>query len=506
MNNCDYEVINANEGEDAGNNKLSRKPLFRQLLVCSGIWTTYFYAGLSMGAPTVFIPQIRQNMESFGSINTEMATWLTSILGFGSAIWVPILSISSNYLGRRTPYRVICVLCFIASILLYYSRTIMHILISELIASTSFSAQITLLLLIFSEYTSPQYRGVFLTLKSATLLWGVWVSNTIGTYFYWKDIALLQIICSLYTIIVAFIIPESPFWLACKGKFEECEISHRWLKGTDEKSEKELIDLIDFHKGNNDRATNTSISKMDSIKNFFVCVKSKEIYKPILLSMLIQLLFETTGKIMCSIYILDLIKEISNSESMAYTTMLILDAITVLALYIGCGLSKILRRKAMLTASTSVGVIFLFFISTYLYMIEYSTVNENKYVILGFLMIYSLGIGCGPMLLISTITCEILPLKFRNTCTCIISMYDRILMGLGLKFSPYIFSVLGLPSAFFLSGVLTSICLYLLNIYLPETKDKTLQEISLAICGQDDRNHKIIKYKFSKTEEILTRE
>ncbi|XP_026759818.3 facilitated trehalose transporter Tret1-like [Galleria mellonella] len=502
MNNCDYEEIKTNEGKEAENNKLWRKPLFRQVLVCSAIWINFFYAGLSLGAPTVFIPQIRQNEESFGSINTEMATWLTSILGFGSAIWIPVLSVSSQALGRRIPYIVICVLCLIASILLYYSRTVIHILVSELIASTSFSAQIILLILIFSEYTSPQYRGVFLTLKSATFSWGVWVSNAIGTYFYWKNIALLEIICSLYTIIVAFIIPESPLWLAYKGKFEECEISHRWLKGTDEGAEEELKELINFYKENNN-ANNETVCKMDDVKYFIMNIKSKEIYKPILLSLLLQLLYHCTGKLMCSVYVLDIVREICNSESMAYMAMLILDGITVVGMYLGCALAKILKRKTLFITSTFVGIIFLFLVSAYLYAVKYSIVSENKFVTLGLLMMYSLGISSGALILLLTIIGEMLPLKFRNTCSCIVGINDTLLLGICLKFSPYVFDMLGLPAAFLLCAVLTSICLYLVGLYIPETKDKTLQEIASTICGKDDVKLEEINYNFAKNNEKL---
>lgn len=47
-----------------------------QLLVCSGVWTSMFLYGLGVGAPTVYIPQIRKEANSTSIITDEMASWL----------------------------------------------------------------------------------------------------------------------------------------------------------------------------------------------------------------------------------------------------------------------------------------------------------------------------------------------------------------------------------------------------------------------------------------------
>ncbi|XP_068633563.1 facilitated trehalose transporter Tret1-2 homolog [Battus philenor] len=43
----------------------------------------------------------------------------------------------------------------------------------------------------------------------------------------------------------SFFWPESPQWLASKGRFDECKTAFRWLNGIDEDSETELKNLID---------------------------------------------------------------------------------------------------------------------------------------------------------------------------------------------------------------------------------------------------------------------
>lgn len=50
-----------------------------QLLICSGVWTSVFLYGLSVGAPTVFIPQIRREANSTEVITTNMASWLSKL-------------------------------------------------------------------------------------------------------------------------------------------------------------------------------------------------------------------------------------------------------------------------------------------------------------------------------------------------------------------------------------------------------------------------------------------
>lgn len=333
----------------------------------------------------------------------------------------------------------------------------------------------SVLLLIVTEYSSPRYRGIFLTLKSASFFWGIWTANAIGTFLNFRNIGLLGTVCSIYTLISVFIIPESPYWLASKGNFDECAKSHRWLKGIDKNMDKELEHLLNPQKANNRHIKKTVLDR------FAVIVRNlskPEVYKPVGLIILVNGLYDGSGKLVCTIYSIQIIKKITGSESTAYTGMLVLDGVTVLGMYVGCGLSKFLKRRTLLLTASLIATIFLYIICVYLYLIKFTFVSENNFVTIALLSCFSLAICCGPMILSTSIYGELIPIISRSFISGFLACYTSFMDGLILKLSPYIFQLLGFDGTFAFFAIISTILIVLVYTFLPETKDKTLLEIA----------------------------
>ncbi|KAF9791601.1 hypothetical protein SFRURICE_020000 [Spodoptera frugiperda] len=468
-NNCDSEVLS---------NTITWKPFLKQLLICSGVWTSMFLYGLCVGAPTMFIPQIRREANSTEIITDDMASWLTSVYGFSGFPFVFILSILTKFAGRRIPFLIAVLDTLAAFTVLYCSTSVTHILISEIMQGLFSASQIVITLMILTEYTSPKYRGIFLTVKTATFYWGIWASNAIGTFFHWRKIPLFGIICSLYTILTVMIWPESPYWLASRGRFKECAASHRSLKGCDEESEKELEVLINSQKEYIASCGLDDMSVRERIIDFFKTLKSKKFYKPTLLSIVTGCLGVFSGKLVFAVYAIDILKKITNSESTAYTSMLVLDGFTVFSMYAGCLLMKYLKRRTLLLVASSIGVLFLFTLSLYLYLISLNVILENNYVSVSLLVAFSIAVSCGPMIMSISVYGELIPVRSRNLSVCLIALIGKLVTGLALKVSPLLFRKFGLHGGFLTFGLSSLAIILILYKYLPETKDKTLQQIS----------------------------
>ncbi|KAJ8724212.1 hypothetical protein PYW08_015686 [Mythimna loreyi] len=105
MDKCQYtEVSNNCESANKQNRTEAWKPFLRQLLISSGIWTSMFLYGVSVGAPTVFIPQIRKEANNTDIITDDMASWITSMDCFSGFPFVLILSILTRLIGRKIPF------------------------------------------------------------------------------------------------------------------------------------------------------------------------------------------------------------------------------------------------------------------------------------------------------------------------------------------------------------------------------------------------------------------
>ncbi|XP_069357389.1 facilitated trehalose transporter Tret1-2 homolog [Maniola hyperantus] len=459
-------------------------PLLRQIFVCSGITSFFFIYGLFFGAPTVFIPQIRKEANSTETLSIETVSWLFSISSYGSLPFTIIFVMIAKIYGRKVPYIILWINTLICVSLFYFSTSVIELLISGFLQGMCPAVQIAVSTMVLTEYTSPKYRGMFISFQGATVFWGIWVSNAIGTFYHWKNIGILIFVCCIYSISILFW-PESPVWLAAKGRFEECAKSHRWLKGEGKDSEEELKQLIIDQKKNS-----TQERQLDKQKNYilklFKSIIGKRFYKPLALSMLAVCLYHFSGKLACTGYVIEIIKSISENESTAYVGMLVLDGVTVLGMYTGVFLTNFLKRRTLLLSSASIGVMFLFILSAYLYLVHLDVISENKYLTLFLLTGFSVTISCGPMIMSLCLASEMTPLKSRSLYLCIFGLLSSSLMGTVLKLFPYLYKYLNLHGTFLFYAIASSIFIFMLYKLLPETKDKTMLEIEKYFLGDDN--------------------
>ncbi|XP_069357608.1 uncharacterized protein [Maniola hyperantus] len=481
----------------------SWKPLLRQMFVCSGVTLNFFINGLFFGAPTVSVPQIRKQANSTEAISMEQASWWLSMSSYGSLPWALILPIIAEKYGRKVPYIIVCIDTLVCVSLFYFSTSVTELLICGFLQGMLNAVQLTAGIMVLTEYVSPKYRGIFLTFKGATFFWGIWVSNAIGTFYHWKNIAILIFICCLYNVSSLFW-PESPVWLATKGRFEECAKCHRWLKGDDTDSEEELKYLIYSQKENLRRIQERQLDKQNNkccnkINKFYSSVIAKRFYKPLLCSLLTILLYHFSGKLACTGYIIDIIKTFTVNESRAYEGMLVLDGFTVLGMYVGVFLNTFLKRRTLLLGSASIGVMFQLILSTYLYLVHLNIISENKYFTLFILVGFSLAISCGPMLLCKCLASELTPLKCRSLFLTFYALLNCSVMGVVLKMFPYIFKHFDSHGVFLFYALISSIVIYILYKVLPETKDKTILEVEKYFS--DDENVVKEEEKLMKAEE-----
>lgn len=482
-----YEGVDIDDTEGSKKDvQFSRQPFFRQLYICTVATSIYFVLGLCFGAPTVLIPQLTKELNATEPLTADMASWLSSILGYCSTPWVIILPILTRYIGRKIPFLIVTVMTFVSFAVFYWSTSPMHILISQIIQGITLASNMTVLICIITEYSSPRYRGVFMMIESSIFFWGVWIANITGTFTHWKNIALIAFACCIYSF-TAITMPESPSWLAMMGRFEDCAAAHYWLKGYSKESEEELQSLIKSQKEYLKQRAERNQTSDCQCDNFKETITTKGFYKPLLLSMAVMSLYHFSGKLVCTTYAVTLIKAITNSESAAYTGMLILDAVTILGMQIGCVLSKLIYRRTLLLTTSVIAIVFLFIISLYLYLIHLEVIFENKIVSIILLTSFSVAITCGPMIMPSTIFGEIIFLRYKSSSLLILTLFSELLMATVLKLSPYIFELLSLHGAFMFYAISASVFAFILYMYLPETKDKTLQEIE---CYFKDTNNK----------------
>lgn len=395
----------------------------------------------------------------------------------GAVPWTLVLPFIMHNFGGKKTYIFICLLGLLGNLIIYFSKTISQILIGEFVLGILLGSHHTISPLVISEYSSPKYRGIFLTIKSASGYWGIWVANIIGTYSHWKNIYVMAFLCNIYTLTV-FMWPESPYWLAKQRRFADCEKTYIKIKGTSKNSKKDLDDLINSYKVNEDEVKKYETkSSMNFLISYFKLLRSKIFYRPLIIAIFSELQFYLFGKLVCSIYAIQILKKITQNDAMAYKAMLILDAVTVFSTYCGCVASRYCKRRSLLFSTSFVSILLLYVLSLYLFLVHKSIIIENNIISISILSLFSVTVGCGPAILFSSIYGELISFKHQRSSAIIYGIVGSMLMFTTLKTSPFLFKQLTLPGTFLFFAVCSTIHTIILFLYLPETKNKSCHEI-----------------------------
>lgn len=270
--------------------------------------------------------------------------------------------------------------------------------------------------------------------------------------------------------------PESPSFLAAKGKYEECRIAFHWLRGFEE--EKELEDLLVTREELENVQTKTSFRKLLAI------IKKKEFYKPILIMMHMSLMMQISGSLIFTTYSTVVIGLVLGPTVNAYFWMVFLDGQRTLLNAIVVFVMDRFKRRTMLFSIGCISVLSHISIAVYVYLRDNSIIEDHRWIPIVLVNLQFFTIAFGMIPIPSVIAGEIFPLQYRGFGGSINIFTLSLLSFTVLKSFPFLVDSFGIHGMYVLYGSLLMYSLVANWFLLPETKGKTLLEIEVELRGR----------------------
>lgn len=321
------------------------------------------------------------------------------------------------------------------------------------------------------ETSGPKYRGFLLAGVSLAIAVGILISHLVGTFFSWKITAFICSVCPLISFFCMLLAPESPSWLLSKGKVENALKSFKWLRGMDDESTQEFENMVVNQ--------NTSAN----VGNYSWAVLKENIRQPTFLKPLFILLgffltMQFAGVNAVSFYSVTIMKETIGKGLNEYLAMTIIDVVRFVMSILACVLLRKCGRRPLLMVSGVGTVVSLISLAVFLY---FSSRNDSlksmAWIPMTCLIAYICFVSVGIVPLPWCMTGELFPLALRGLGSGIVSSFNFICFFAVVKTGPTFFATIGQEGAFFIYGSIALIGTIFLVLCLPETKDKTLQEI-----------------------------
>lgn len=337
---------------------------------------------------------------------------------------------------------------------------------------------------ILGEYTSPINRGAFLGSISLAQALGIFFVHLIGSFLSWQRTSLVIVFFFFMSFVMMMFTPESPSFLASTGKYEECRKAFRWLRGYEEDEELELMikACVEIEKDNIGAQRSTTYG---NFRQNISVIKKKEFYKPIIIMAHAYIMSQYSGGSTMANFPNHIIGGLLGPGTNINFWTVILDTqrITTNALAIFV-INKVKRRTLLFgTGALSVGAHVA--IACYAYFKSKGSLYYDAPwipILLLSLQVFSIGLGMVPVP--SVIAGEVFPLEYRSAAGSLSVTTVALSLFVCLQtFLPMLESI-GLHGLYFVFALILAYTLLVTWYLLPETKDRTLQQIEEEFRGR----------------------
>ncbi|KAL4712513.1 hypothetical protein ACJJTC_007529 [Scirpophaga incertulas] len=461
--------------------KKSFSPFMKQCFVTSAVGLNIIGHGCVLGYPAVLLPQLHQPNSAI-PLMKEADSWIAAITGImmlvGSFLMWPIM----GNLGRKVAHLAVTIPVILGWMITIFATNFTALFVGRILGGLSFGMLNPLRSVLVGEYTSPKNRGAFLTTISLTQAFGIFFVHLIGSLLTWKTTAIVCLTFSIASLIMIFFCPESPSWLAERGRYEECRSVFKWLRGDEE--DKELEEMIQARIVIN-KSQVIPTKESNKIVGMLETVTKKEFYKPITLMIHANCMIQFAGGTTMASYSTVILGLVLGPNVNAHVWMIVLDSQRIISNAAAVYVINRTKRRTMMFSTGGLCVVSHLLIAAYVYLKIKGLLPYDALwipVILVNIQYFTVATGMVPMP--NVIAGEVFPLEYRSTGSMISMVSLSAFMFVALKTFPGLVENVGLEGTYIVYAGVLFYNLFVMWFLLPETKGKTLQEIEDEFRGR----------------------
>ncbi|XP_047358591.1 facilitated trehalose transporter Tret1-like isoform X2 [Vespa velutina] len=453
--------------------ELSSKRFIKQILAALTLSLGSLVVGYSTSYTSPALVSMQSNeTEMTFEVTKQMGMWIGSIMPlsalFGGIAGGPFI----EYFGRRNTILGTAVPFIVAWVLIGLAQNIPMILIGRAICGFCVGITSLSLPVYLGETIQPEVRGSLGLLPTAFGNTGILMCFIAGMYLNWRYLALLGSTLPIPFLVLMFAIPETPRWYISKGKTKRARKSLQWLRGKNVDITEELTTIEELH-----------VESERDIQNGLTELLKPNHLKPILISLGLMFFQQMSGINAVIFYTVQIFKDAGSTVDENISTIIV-GIVNFLSTFIAAAVIDKLGRKMLLYISGVSMVITLVSLGSYFYMNTGDTdVSNVGWIPLISLIIYvigfSLGFGPIPWLMMG----EILPARIRGTAASIATAFNWTCTFVVTKTYEDFKELIGAYGTFWFFGIICAIGLIFVNVWVPETRGRSLEEIEKRFAG-----------------------
>ncbi|CAK8543418.1 unnamed protein product [Lathyrus sativus] len=390
-----------------------------------------------------------------------------SILTFGAMIGAITSGPIADFVGRKGAMRVSSAFCIAGWLVIYFSKGPIPLDVGRLATGYGMGVFSFVVPVFVAEIAPKELRGALTTLNQFMIVTAVSVSFIIGTVLSWRALAIIGLIPTAVLLLGLFFIPESPRWLAKRGRAKDFVAALQILRGKDADISQEAAEIQDY-------ITSLELLAKPKMLDLFQRRYLRSLTIGIGL-MVCQQFGGINGVCFYTSSIFDLAGFPSATGSIIYAIL------QIIITGAGAALIDKAGRKPLLLASGSglvAGCLFTA-VAFYLKVHNVGLGAVPALAVTGILVYigsFSIGMGAVPWVVMS----EIFPVNIKGQAGSIATLVNWF----GAWLCSYTFNFLMSWSSygtFILYAAINALAILFIVVAVPETKGKSLEQLQAAI-------------------------
>ncbi|XP_002138561.2 facilitated trehalose transporter Tret1-like [Drosophila pseudoobscura] len=391
--------------------------------------------------------------------------WISSLLTLGAATSCIPAGVLIGIFGRKITMLGLAPPFFIGWLLIIFAQKAFMLMIGRFIVGFCGGAFCITAPMYNTEIAELSKRGIMGCFFQLLIVHGVLYGFIVGAY---AKVKMMNILCGILPIIffVLFIwMPESPVYLAQKGKNDKAEKSLKFLRGKD----------ADVSAESNQMASEGNKEKVKPMQ----ALCRKNTLKSLGISMMLMVFQQVTGINAIIFYSTGIFTDAGTGFSPAISTIII-GVVMVIATIVSIMLIDRVGRKILLLVSAA-----LMFVTTLIMAVYFQWLLKKNVgwlpvlAVCVFISGFSFGFGPVPWLLMAELFAE----DAKPVAGAIAGTTNWMCAFIVTLAFPLIKDGFGAAACFWIFAAVSFAAIIFVLFLVPETKGKTLNEIQGMIAG-----------------------
>ncbi|TGZ51195.1 Facilitated trehalose transporter Tret1 [Temnothorax longispinosus] len=379
-------------------------------------------------------------------------------------------------IGRRGCLQLSVIPLCIGWLIIGLSRSVTSILVGRVICGLSVGFMAVPAQVLVGETAYPGLRGFLVVGSFASYCAGILLVYALGASFNWDIVAFYAIILPAMAFIALCLIPESPAWLIRRKKTDEAKKALLWLRGGDVQQMITEIELLDASIKADLARKPVNSSFTQKISSAISTIRDPGVWKPLIIINVFNALQLSSGTYIIVFYAVDMVKDMGDGNVDNYLAAVVTAVIRFIFSLVSCVLLLKMGRRTLGIVS-AVGTSLASLILAGYLIARKGGSSVDVYVLAVCLLVYVGANTVGLLTLPGLMTGELMPLRARGIGGGCIFFTFNLLLFFMTKCFPWISGLVGTAGIFTIFGIFSLLEGIFIYLALPETKDRTLQEI-----------------------------